>query len=283
MVSATDNKLDINPARIKGKRDKLPGLFISREFFADPKVRRVRRKYGAAGPMAVLEIWLTLAGERNCEIHRDAAIDIIVGHFDESKSVEVLNFLIEVKLLTTFGNDYLTNQIIIDDLENFEEKRRVWREKYESKKRVKGESEQGSTRSTLNHEYRSLKDDPEDPNPKEGGAGETNSPTPESQGRKQFLTYVWLNEIEYSMYEASLGVDKLRRCIEKLNGWIGQDPNNPDKLKAGKNAAFTFKNWVIRAVEKEFDEDQTRAERKKAFKKIPDAVHPPGVREALAK
>lgn len=78
-------------------------------------------------------------------------------------------------------------------------------------------------------------------------------------GKIKHGSYVWLSEIEFDQYLVSVGSKKLSRAIEKLNGWIGKDPADPQKIFAGQNASATFQNWVFLAVEEEF----ARAEKRK--------------------
>ena len=80
-----------------------------------------------------------------------------------------------------------------------------------------------------------------------------------AEGKIKHGSYVWLSEIEFDQYLVSVGSKKLNRAIEKLNGWIGKDPADPQKIFAGQNASATFQNWVFLAVEEEF----ARAEKRK--------------------
>lgn len=75
-------------------------------------------------------------------------------------------------------------------------------------------------------------------------------PSASKPSKTQFASYVFLSEIEHSTLIEKFGPEFVQRAIDKLDGWIGQDPT-PKRIRNGRNAHHTFKNWVLNAVAEE--------------------------------
>lgn len=72
----------------------------------------------------------------------------------------------------------------------------------------------------------------------------------------QFGDFVYLTEDEHQKLLAKFDVSFVEACIEKLNAWIGCQPT-PNRKTNGKNAACTFRSWVIGSVQKELASAKT--------------------------
>lgn len=67
--------------------------------------------------------------------------------------------------------------------------------------------------------------------------------------KTQFGEFVFLTEAEHEKLVAKFGAAFAQKCIDKLNNWIGSNPT-ADRKRNGKNAVYTFRSWVIDAVQK---------------------------------
>lgn len=67
---------------------------------------------------------------------------------------------------------------------------------------------------------------------------------------------VFLTDAEHEKFVTDFGPEFVARCCEKLSAWIEQDPT-PKRKRNGRNAAATFRAWVLNAV----SEEQVRASR----------------------
>lgn len=74
-------------------------------------------------------------------------------------------------------------------------------------------------------------------------------PEPKSD-KVQVLEFLFFKADTLAELQAELGRELFDACAEKLNSWIGSNPT-ADRLRNGKNAAHTFRSWVIDSVRKQ--------------------------------
>jgi hypothetical protein len=74
--------------------------------------------------------------------------------------------------------------------------------------------------------------------------------------KTEYAKHVLLTQAEHSALVEKFGAQFVTRACEKLSGWIESDPT-PKRIRNGKNAAATFRSWVLNAVA----EEESRAAR----------------------
>ena len=80
---------------------------------------------------------------------------------------------------------------------------------------------------------------------------------------------VWLTESEREKFLDNHDLNFFNQCVEKLDAWIDKEPT-PKRIRNGKNAAATFRAWVIRAVL----EDELKAKNNKLHQNGAEQVDP---------
>ncbi len=111
------------------KRDQLDYVQLDIDFLNKPKIKALGFKFGALAQLLVISALLDMGGATNGEIDDDAfnALASIYG-FDPQKSIEILNYLLETKILFRADSKKITNSRIIEAQQEVADKRRKWRE-----------------------------------------------------------------------------------------------------------------------------------------------------------
>lgn len=63
-------------------------------------------------------------------------------------------------------------------------------------------------------------------------------------------SYVYLSKLEFDTFLESQGEALLKRAIDRLDGWIGQDPS-PARIRSGQNAASALKAWALQRAKED--------------------------------
>lgn len=211
---------------------KLKRAYLDVNFPNLPKVRALSRVFGKISPWALVQIYLSMSNATDARIDEDALLCIVedTGIADPSNFI---TYCLEKGLIELF------REIIPDS---------------------------PGKNPTIPGNESGLPDTDYDNDSDTESKLESSHPelTAATNGSKQVLEFVWLDEIQIDTWRGKLGDQGFDRACEKLNGWIGQSKGThefPDRVAKGRNAAFTFQNWVARAVA---NEHQSRAGPKKS-------------------
>lgn len=216
-------------------------LVDSYEFETIP-VQRLIRDHGATG-YAYLIILRALLRRSETLSLRVTDLELFVPHFraDVEKLQSVIATMIKEKLILIIDQHYI-DPYIVADAEKYEKKRTLTKERVTRYRNVT-KREKPSSSSSSSSKILDLKK-------------ELSHPDRKPHGRDGL---VFLTDAEHESLIERFGSTFAARCIEKLDGWIAQDPT-PKRIRNGKNGAATLRSWVIAAV----TEEQAKAEKIKS-------------------
>ncbi len=255
------------------QRDKLDYIQFDHDFLSKHKTQALHFKFGNDGLLAIMGAIFLMGNATDGEIEIDAFIaNARIYGCDADKCKEILDYCLhpDRKLfLSGSKSGWITNSRVTEDQERVYLKREKWRASQKKRRCHDGVSSDvmqdthETSHETLNTEHMNTEDlnsEDLDPNPKEGGQGETKSTQSSIVQNKppkiQFGEHVYLTQTEIDNVQNKHGTAFFERCCEKLNAWIEQDPT-PKRRKNGKNAGATFRAWVLNAVA----EEEVRASR----------------------
>lgn len=229
------------------QRAQLKHMLIDVDFFANPKVCALHRRFGDAGLLSLFQIYAAMSMATNATIDEDALLFIV----DTSRGVEncesFIPYCLERGLIIKEGGGF-SNTRVIEDQEALAKNQARWRENRDKQKKNTSPARAALEAGACTTE------DSED----------LNTEDLKKNGHKKFLDFVWLNDFEVDTWKAKLGADGFERACEKLNGWIGQVSNDiPEfqrRKRQGRAASFAFQNWVGREVINERARDAPKLE-----------------------
>lgn len=171
-----------------------------------------------------------------------------------NSKIEDINSLLDVALsvglfVELSQKERVTAPALIRDVAEFQAKREKWRKEKERTRTKDGHLKLSGTDKEEEEQEEDTDPEIEIRDQKKTKTKSAKAPTGEGG-------YVWLTEDETERLIAKFGDNFAYRCIERLDGWIAQDPT-PKRIKNGRNGAATLRAWVIAAVAAE----QAKAEK----------------------
>lgn len=288
---------------ITPKREQLPKLLIDADFFDKPKHIGYISNFGHEGLTYYFRLLFALARATDAQITQMEAIALAsTVSVPEDRAVACLSYLLKRGMVESILIDddlFITQTRLAEDQEKLSKSREVWREK---KKRQRGDNS-GESRGTLNTKDLTLntKDlnlikkeesgfysqlpDPQnvlylpieleipDPKPPKQKTKEPTDRTGEPRKAYGEFKHVWLSDAEKERWKAKVGVEKLRRMVEKLDATTEVNPTKDNIRKARDSACACFRSWVSAAI----DEEASKIRRPMGFTPGSPPKRPPDI------
>jgi hypothetical protein len=208
---------------------KVRKTLLSNGFLRLPEIRLLKKKFQGDGVLAVIACYFAMTESTEGWLDKDTLICEAEGE-GVKKIDEWLAFVLEKNIISFDGRKY-TNTHVDKDRKSYKAKL----EREQNRYKTETEKRQKKDRSEAEHVY--VYDNDLD-----------------LDNKIRVLDFLYFDEIQIDTWKTKLGKAKFDKCCEFLNGWIGKKKGSQDfdeRLESGKNASFTFQNWVVAAVEKQ--------------------------------
>jgi len=254
-----------NPHHTATPKEKIEKTFFDTNFFDDAKIKFLENEFGDAGPAYYMRLILSILREGGALHERIAKSFLKKTQLGEGRIEEFLEACLEIGLLyLTEDKKYFRSHRADREIQALHEKRESWRSRqtkhrdspsvtHKSRKRHASVTRDTNechrdSEEEEEHEYEHEQEKVHEREPER-------RPKAEPPAKVEHAPGVFLAPTEREKVISAHGEEFFNRCCEKLSAWIAQDPT-PKRKRNGRNAAATFRVWVINAVS---DEDTRRA------------------------
>lgn len=222
-------------------------VMLEQDFFNQPEVLRVLVERGGDAMIRIQRVMFATRSRETVSITRPElrALSMMLGTTPDTLLADV-DFAIEVGLLAEDSTGVYSNTIR-EDVEHYED--------------VSNKRSKAAKKSWKARQKQPLIEDANayaNAEQMHCNAGKVRKGKERilDLEKKECAPGVFLTDIEHQKFLTDFGEPFVARCCEKLSAWIEQDPT-PKRKRNGRNAAATFRAWVINAVA----EEQSRADR----------------------
>lgn len=225
---------------------KLDKLFLDATFFSDPKIIALTQTHGGQAVAYLINCYSVLGQASQGIIPRELLVSLgCHWGFTRDTSEVVVQYFINLNLLHGDTNIY--------------HPRICAEQKKIASQRLKWQNRQKCHRGVTRTSGRDSEEEKEQEEEKELDLKNNSQLKPDKPEKFQFgeSGHVWLTATESTKLQNKYGTEVVARCIEKLDAWIEQDPT-PKRRQNGKNAAATFRSWVIAEILKQQVDAKTR-------------------------
>ena len=237
------------------RRKKLTTIIFDTDFFIRPKTRLLIKKFGITAPSIYLTAICWMAYESSSD-RLDSSTDLrllcLDTGVDYETAVAVLDECVELDMLR-YENGFYISDRLASELDAVAVKQNNYRSAALGREKAKRSKIKNSLgRASKSEQVRKEQEKEQEQEEEKDQEREREKEPP---SKLEHAPGVFLTIAEREKVISAHGEEFFNRCCEKLSAWIAQDPT-PKRKRNGRNAAATFRVWVINAVS---DEDTRRA------------------------
>lgn len=227
----------------------LKHLLLPTDLLQEDDMVCLNRRHSKVAYGFYISILQKIARSKDAKIEQDSFFELS-EYFGVSDPKEILSFLVNKQRLSIVDNNMLTNENILKDQIKCAKKQARWRREKGYNNSSMDSGEYSGTESNTESDHDSGVCSEQRTKNKEIGNKKFKYKKKEEENRKDkllFGEYVYLTELEHKTFVDKFGEEFIQVAIDKLNGWIGSNPL-PKRITNGKNAAATFRSWVLNSV-----------------------------------